>query len=276
MKKLLTWLLLTISMICLACGTVYAAEVGSVDGYLLFKDETKVYTEPNSKSEEIDTFGLGDSLVYTGEMFVDDNGRSWLKACRFVDDSEFYWVPSKNVEIVDVYAVLESYPNYHDGFVFEIMNLHSDSDAGRTDEGYYPDWIIEMYEVEYDNLSNYFVINQAPELVYCSWTDEIIVQDNYVELLEQWNMVKDKKTLVEYGLYYSSVSCLSVRTYESLLFVPDEKEIAGPQTLVYVTEDKIVRIDFVLEYEGGYSDKGWGWNASDVKYSIVNRVKTND
>jgi len=277
MKKRLICFFIMLIVMCFACSIVCAAEMASANGYLLVTADTACYTKPDKNSEqlyELESWmsDAGLALVYTGEYVVDANGRSWVKACVDVNDDEFFWIPGTSVKIVDVYTALENYPYYFDGFVFEVdESIYTDGCRGRNDMGNLCTWKLHIFEVEYDNLSNYFLINDAPELVYCSWTDDITDTNSSGD---EWNEVKQKKTLIEYELRYTGAGSITIHTYETRIFLPDDESIAGPQNMIFVTDDKIVRVELVLEYLGGYTGNNLGWGISNIRCTVSDRANT--
>lgn len=101
--------------------------------------------------------------------------------------------------------------------------------------------------------------NRVSAYVTCSW-DHIVNGSPEWERTATWQDAKEGMTYVERASYAGSSD-----TFAYMVFLPDDPDIAGPQSVTVKIGDVEKTISFTLTYLGDY-DTGLGWAIDDVSF----------
>lgn len=271
LKKCLCILLMLVISIAAAAS---ASAAGANDTALVLATAgVNVRSGPGTEYSILGTLASGDAAEHLGDISVDSSGSAWY-SLRFQGSTG--WVSAKYSKIVNGSvnggakpSPLANYANYHDGYVFELsglMQYKGDTDIpanGCNDAGNMVDWVLEVYQVAQDPGSGEFEICPAPQLFFCSWSDDwTSLQPSSLDV--PWERANSGKTTTMCDLYYHWPNDIEIRTYGFQIFLPDNPLLEGPQKLVYLTDDEALVFEFDLKYKGGYSGNGLGWDAKNV------------
>lgn len=101
--------------------------------------------------------------------------------------------------------------------------------------------------------------NRTNASVFCSW-DHIVNGGPTWEKVATWEDAKAGMTYAETGTYVNEPDA-----FEYTVLLPDDPDIAGPQSITIQVGDAEKTISFILTYLGNY-DTGLGWAIDDLKF----------
>ena len=229
--------------------------------------------------ETVDDADAGIAEAAAGEVFIynsmtekDGKGVSWYAVDCY---GASYWISSKDGNLTTGEKALKNHPSYFKDYIWSIeeeCSRRRDEETGEwvyvlgcNDQDEMVDWIVECYYSPFSDAS----ASETPEVVSCSWTKELL-QGGDMSGEMVWQALQEGNTVTDYDDQYTwpaDIDELESYRMVSRVYLPDDPDIEGRQSITYRTGSKNITFTFDLVYAGGYTGSGHGWKAENIEVS---------